>query len=171
MRPTQHPIILVVVMTLLVAGLAAAWLGFRKAEVERYYHQTFVMEDSSMEPTIAKDTELESDTRYETLQRGDVVVVSSPVDRQSLARRVIGLPGETIEFSNDQMTIMNNENPSGFVLEETYTQDTLARTRFSWTLKEDEYFVLSDNRSDGNDSSKFGPVPRSSILAKIIGPY
>ena len=94
--------------------------------------------------------------------RGDVVIIKSPPpppDR--LIKRIVGLPGDTVEIKGG--TVYINNHP----LEEPYT------TGFSSSLApvkmpEDHYFVLGDNRGRSNDSRfpGFGPVHRSNILGK-----
>ena len=164
----KKSVVVITIFSILIIGAIVAYIALSNFLTKSYYQQTFLMEDESMEPAIAKGDKLKSDRQYENLQRGDIVVVNSLIDNQPIVRRVIGLPHENVEFSSEKMTIRNSASPSGFVLAEPYIQGTPARTRFSWTLKENEYLVLADNRSESNDSSKFGPINSSRILAKIV---
>ncbi len=102
--------------------------------------------------------------------RGDVIIFRYPLDQtQFFIKRVIGLPGETIQIKNDQVTIYNQTHPEGFVLDEPYLdpgQQTLGDMRM--TLDDNEYFVMGDNRLQSSDSRRWGPVNRSLITGRAF---
>ncbi len=94
--------------------------------------------------------------------RGDVVIIESsspPQDR--LIKRIVGLPGDTIEINGG--TVYINDYP----IDEPYTSG-LSSSLAPVSVPEDHYFVLGDNRGRSNDSRfpGFGPVQRSDILGK-----
>jgi signal peptidase I len=102
------------------------------------------------------------------IQRGDLVVFWFPQDpSKSYIKRVIGLPGDTIEVDNGDVIV------NGQVLREDYVRDEY-RDRMSmsqYKVHEDEYFVLGDHRSSSNDSRAWGGVPRTHIYGKAVFVY
>ena len=100
--------------------------------------------------------------------RGDMVVFWYPGDpSKSYIKRVIGLPGDSVEVR--QGTVLVNGRP----LEEPYVLDEY-RDNFSssqYRVQEDEYFVLGDHRSSSNDSRSWGAVPRRYIYGKAVFVY
>jgi signal peptidase I len=164
----KKSVVVIVIFSILIIVFIVVYIALSNFFTKSYYQQTFLMEDEGMEPTIAKGDELKSDGQYENLQRGDIVVVASPVDQQPLVRRVVGLPNELVTFESGNLEIVNAASPEGFILDEPYVHGVSQKTKFATVLKDNEYLILSDNRADGNDSSLFGPVSSDRILAKII---
>lgn len=106
-------------------------------------------------------------------QRGDVVVFGLPQEpSRDLIKRVVGLPGEIIEISGPEpkVTITNDENPQGYVLEEPYlSQENLGgASNMKVTLGPDQYFVLGDNRKVSADSRLWGVLPRKYIVGRVL---
>jgi len=95
-------------------------------------------------------------------ERGDIIVFSLPADNgQDLIKRVIGLPGETVQVSDGSVTI------NGVKLQETYiAQDPLYFGE--WTVPEGSLFVLGDNRNDSRDSHQWGLLPLENVIGKSV---
>ncbi len=94
-------------------------------------------------------------------------VVQGPC--QSYIKRVIGLPGETVVIKTGSITIINEENPSGFKLTEDYIEPGITTLGdFSTKLSDNEFFVLGDNREPNasSDSREWGPLNRDFIIGK-----
>ncbi len=134
--------------------------------------QPFYVKGQSMEPNFYDHEYLFVDKltyRSSIPQRGDVIVLRFPRETSEFfIKRVIGLPGETVEVANGKVRIYNKEYENGFVLDEKLylTQDytTLTDTK---TLKDDEYYVMGDNRAASLDSRIFGPLQRSFIVGRV----
>ncbi len=108
---------------------------------------------------------------FRELARQDVVVFRYPKNpTQFFIKRVIGLPGEKVEIKNDQVIIYNKDNPDGFVLDESAYLPPSNKTigEMAITLKDDQYFVMGDNRLFSSDSRSWGPVPASDIIGKAV---
>jgi len=104
-------------------------------------------------------------------QRGDVIVFDLPQEGgRSLIKRVIGLPGETVVLKGASVSIVNDEHPQGFTLDEPYLNpDNLGgESNMRVTLKENEYFVLGDNRRVSADSRLWGTLPREQIVGRAF---
>ncbi len=127
-----------------------------------------------MEPSFQNGNYLiinEISYRFIPPERGEVVVFRFPEDpKQFFIKRVIGLPGETIEIRNNQVRILNEERPSGFVLDESEYLDPgeFTEGNLKIKLKKGEYFVLGDNRLHSSDSRRWGILPRDFIIGKVF---
>jgi len=145
--------------------IAAAVFALLRLTVQSY---TVVM--SSMEPTFQQgDCIMVSKMSYRSSgpQRGDIVVFDPPFDsRFPFIKRVIGLPGETVEIKDGEVSINGTplEEDSYIAAQPTYT---LSATE----VPENEYFVLGDNRNNSTDSSKGWTVPRDNIIGRAWFAY
>jgi signal peptidase I len=94
-------------------------------------------------------------------QRGDVVVFDPPVASEyPFIKRVIGLPGETVEVKDGKVLI------DGIPLEEEYIMAPPDYTMPATEVPDNEYFVLGDNRPNANDSHYGWTVARDNIIGK-----
>ena len=87
---------------------------------------------------------------FDEPQRGDIILFSYPVDeKQTYIKRVIGLPGETVEIRDGKIYIDGSSEP----LEEDYLKETWTWENDGYTFKVPEgcYFVLGDNRNESED--------------------
>ncbi|MCC6891779.1 MAG: signal peptidase I [Anaerolineae bacterium] len=101
-------------------------------------------------------------------QRGDIVVFEPAPFQETqdrLIKRLIGLPGETIEFREQSVYI------NGKLLEESYLNEP-CKSAFcpdeAWDLAADEYFMMGDNRNRSRDSRAFGPIKHQQIVGRAI---
>ncbi len=104
-------------------------------------------------------------------QRGDVVIFKYPDDESvKYVKRVIGLPGETVSFKDGDVYIDGN------LLEESYTREphsTMAVKESEYTVPENSYFVLGDNRKNSKDARFWTKtyVTKDKIVAKVLFRY
>lgn len=157
--------------------IAVVFMNFARV----FVFQAFKIPSESMEQTLVVGDHLivnkfvfgsdgDQDGRllpFEQIERGDVVVFRYPGDPDvDFVKRVIALPGETIEIANKGVWI------DGRRLEEPYLhrrdqQRILQRDDFGpLELMNDEFFVMGDNRDESNDSRYWGPVRRELIVGK-----
>jgi signal peptidase I len=134
--------------------------------------QPFLVSGSSMKPTFYDGEYLIVDELSYYLSapsRGQVVVFKYPYDRSKyFIKRIIGLPGETIDINNNKIVIKNTEHPEGFPLEENYITDTnWGDRKMSITLNTEEYFVMGDNRNASSDSREWGPLDGKFITGHV----
>ena len=97
--------------------------------------------------------------------RGEIVVAVLEDCERRILKRVVGLPGEQIAFS-DGMLLINGQK-----LEEPYLRGLppyLGLGNSCFTPGPDEYFLMGDNRAHSTDSRHYGPLSRSQIAARAI---
>ncbi len=132
----------------------------------------FIVDGASMEPTFESNQFLiVSRVNYllGSPQRGDVVVFHYPANpTNDYIKRVIGLPGDTVEI-RETWVYVNDQ-----ALDEPYIAQPCTRVACpddSWTLAADEYFMMGDNRNRSSDSRRFGPVQRRHIVGEVLLRY
>lgn len=132
--------------------------------------QPFYVKGASMEPNFYDHEYLIIDEltyRFRDPFRGEIIVFKYPRDpSQYFIKRVVGLPGETIEVTGGNIIVYNTEHPNGLVLEETYLEETTTG-KVRVTLGADEYYVLGDNRDSSLDSRSFGAITRGDVIGRV----
>lgn len=124
-----------------------------------------VVPSASMAPTIAAGDRVWTDKlfiRFSELERGDVVVFDPPFASElEYIKRVIGLPGETVEVKGGQVWV------NGRALDEPYAE--VADYRYGpVTVPPGYYLVLGDNRNVSYDSHRWGFLSRDRITARAV---
>lgn len=140
----------------------------------RYYLvQPFFVKGASMEENFHDGDYLlidEISYRLGEPQRGDVIVFRYPENQtQFFIKRIIGLPGETVEIKNNTVKIYNSQFSGGFTVKEDYlspSQETFGNIQVE--LGENEYYVLGDNRMQSSDSRSWGKLDKSLITGRAF---
>ncbi len=138
----------------------------------RYFlFQPFYVRGASMEPNFYDNEYLIIDEityRFSDPQRGDVIVISVPQKKSEfLIKRIIGLPDETIEITNNQVIIYSSGYLDGQVLKEDYLGEGIQTPgNKKVELGSNEYYVLGDNRPVSLDSRNFGSLSGDSIVGR-----
>jgi signal peptidase I len=120
--------------------------------------KTFNMSGSSMEPTLKQGDRVAGYPVWRDLQRGDIVVFTSPdSNKYTMISRIIGLPGETIEVEHGQVII------NGVPLNEPYIAEPPTYLLSSTIIPGNAFITFGDNRNHSFGSQNFGPVPLANI--------
>lgn len=120
----------------------------------------------SMEPALPLDSYITVvPVSLSALQRGDIIMYEQRYSEgRSHAKRLIGLPGETIEIRENAIYI------DGAVLDESYPVEPFRsfQSHEPITLADDEYYVLGDNRPNSSDSRRIGPISGDEIVGRVM---
>jgi signal peptidase I len=142
-----------------------------------YVIQAFPAPTQSMEPTVLVGDRIVVDKTayaFSEPKRGDIAFYISTEHPQTIfMKRIVGMPGETIEIRNRQVFV------NGKTIDEPYVQFLRPSTDGRFTngafngdsvaptlIPADAYFLLGDNRDNSNDSRFMGPVQRQQLLGK-----
>ncbi|MBI3573774.1 signal peptidase I [Candidatus Kaiserbacteria bacterium] len=135
--------------------------------------QPFIVHGASMEDTFNSGEYLIVDQltyRFEAPRRGDVIVMRYPKDPSVFfIKRIIGLPGETVEIRGADVVIHPAGEEKPFTLDESFLTPSRVRSEYAtYTLGEGQYFVMGDNRAESSDSRSWGPLPAKDIVGHAV---
>ncbi len=152
-----------------------------------YIAEPYLVDGRSMDPTFSTGDYLIVD-KFSYIkgdpERNSVIVFKFPYDnspkswiekilnkpsapKRNFIKRIIGLPGETVIVKDSTVTIINDENPKGFQLDQSYVTHE-SNGEFTRKLSEDEYFVMGDNRTESYDSRLWGALNKKYMLGKPL---
>ena len=124
----------------------------------------FRIEQVSMQPNLHEGEYVIVDKvsyGFRQPERGEIIVLKNPNPGQpDLIKRVIGLPGETIDVRGGQVHV------NGQPLTEPYIKQPMASDYPAKELQAGQYFVMGDNRNNSEDSRIFGARPASDIVGR-----
>jgi signal peptidase I len=136
-----------------------------------FLYQPVKVEGTSMAPLLSDQERIFINKfvyRFEPIQRGDVVVFWYPLDRtKSFIKRVIGLPGETVEIRQGAVSVNGQVVPEPYVPRQYEDLSDFGPVR----VPKDSYFVMGDHRISSNDSRVFGPVANRFIYGRAVFAY
>ncbi len=100
-------------------------------------------------------------------KRGDIIMFDAPNKENTIyIKRLIGLPGDTIKIKDNVLYINGEE------YKEDYVDSWYGNIgEYEYSLGDDEYFMMGDNRDHSNDSRAWGPISKDAMIAKAIFKY
>ena len=150
----------------LLCVLGAVWL------VITFVGQRTEVEGASMENTLHNGDNLIVDKlsyRFHDPERFDIIVFPFQFqDNTYYIKRIIGLPGETVQIMDDGSIYINGEKLEENYCMEVIKPETIGRAAEPIELGDDEYFVMGDNRNNSSDSrtEMVGNIKRENIIGK-----
>jgi signal peptidase I len=136
-----------------------------------FLYQPVKVEGTSMAPLLSDQERIFINKfvyRFEPIHRGDVVVFWYPLDTsKSFIKRVIGLPGDTIDIRAGELYVNGKHIAEPYVPPSYFDDSSYGPI----TIPSDQYFVMGDHRDSSNDSRIFGPVSRKYIYGKAVFAY
>lgn len=140
--------------------------------IQTFIGRTFIVIGNSMKPTFENGDYLIIDKlSYKTFKNPDrfeVIVFHPPYDNKVYyIKRIIGLPGETVSVTGNDVEISGKNGTNKFQLDEPY-RSTDGNKNTVVELGEDEYFVMGDNREVSSDSREWGKLKKSSISGRAF---
>jgi len=141
--------------------------------VRVFVAQPFIVHGASMEPTFETGEYLIVDQltyHFEAPKRGDVIIMRYPKDPSTFfIKRVIGLPGETVELAGTDVIIHPANGGAPFTLDESFLDPSRIENQYAtYTLTPDQYFVMGDNRVESSDSRSWGPLPKEDVVGRAM---
>lgn len=150
--------------------------------IRSFLFSNYVVDGQSMMPTLEDEDKLIVNRIGYTLgniDRFDVIVFHA-TEEDDYVKRVIGLPGDTVSYQNDQLFVNGEPLPEPYLDEFKAASDDLYLTG-DFTLEqlpggesqvpEDMYFVLGDNRRGSKDSRHIGFIPKENVVGEVSVRY
>lgn len=153
------------VKTIIVATAVMLFVRF-------FIIQPFVVKGSSMEPNFYEKDYLivdEVSYRFNDPKRGDIIVFTYKEGnkKEYLIKRIIGISGDTVIIKDGNISIRNKDGE--FILNEPYLPfDRQTQGEIFEEVKENNFFVLGDNRDVSLDSRYFGQINKNVITGKVL---
>lgn len=161
---TEHPLTEIVRFSLIAILIVIP--------IRMFIAQPFIVSGASMDDTFHSGEYLIVDQvsyYFDQPERGEVVVFKYPRDPSKFfIKRVVGVPGDTINIEGNTVTITNESHPEGFILDEPYIKSMRPGATVNETLGEHEYFVMGDNRDQSSDSRTWGVLQESFIVGRAF---
>jgi signal peptidase I len=160
------------ILETLDAGIFAALLSLL---IITFVVQAFYIPSGSMEPTLQIDDRIlvgKFSYRFGTVRRGDVIVFHYPLNPgKDFVKRVVALPGETIEL-RDGVVLINREPIKELYPTALASGDRACTSNYlAQKIPASNLFVLGDNRCNSEDSRFFGFVPFNNVVGKALLVY
>lgn len=135
--------------------------------IRTFVIQPFFIPSSSMEPTLKPGDRIIVNKfiyRFKNIQRGDIIVFKYPLDpSRDFIKRVIGLPGETVEI-RDSVLYINDKKVNQPFLPKGLKYGSYGPVQ----IPQGQYFMMGDNRNNSEDSRVWGFLPRDNVIGKAF---
>ena len=149
--------------------------------IQTFIAQPYQVQQQSMERTLEPGQYVLVDKltpRWDDYGRGDIVVFNPPktwtTENTPFIKRVIGLPGDTVEVKDDGLVYVNGvaiEEPYTYKNDEGVAEPTEVGDQTRWVVPEGELFVMGDHRQKSADSRVFGTIPIGNVIGRAFLRY
>jgi signal peptidase I len=143
---------------------------------QRFFFQVYKIPSSAMEPTLLTGDHIMVDKRARIPHRGDVIVFVFPPDpTKDFLKRVIGIPGDTVQIKAGRLYLDGQEVPDSHAHFEIAPQDRLKSSERDYfgplKIPPAKYFVMGDNRDRSYDSRYWGLVDEDQVKGRVLYIY
>ncbi|TYR79763.1 signal peptidase I [Priestia megaterium] len=147
--------------------------------IQHYFFQPYTVKGDSMNPTLQEGNRIIIN-KFSDYERFDLVVLHAPYSNDFLVKRIIGVPGEKIDYIDDQLYINNKQVDEPHLhkhlqhipVYERFTENfSTAEFSADGIIPEGFVLVLGDNRRISRDGRHFGLTPISSIVGEVNVKY
>lgn len=165
MKKIRKTILVTICSVLVIIGLLIPAIHYLNDSKEVEY----TVNGTSMEPTLSNEEKITVE-KYNfivpKLKRFDIVIFETTETK--VIKRIIGLPGEKVEYLEGNLLINGKKVEEKFLTDEIVTNNFNSANIGEYTIPDNHYFVIGDNRTSSIDSRKYGSIPKSSIIGKVI---
>jgi signal peptidase I len=150
--------------------------------IQTFVAQPYQVQQQSMERTLEPNEYVLVDKltpRWDAYSRGDIVVFNPPEtwtsDKTPFIKRVIGLPGDTVQVKDDGFVYVNDvrlDEPYTYANDAGINEPTeSAPDQTRWVVPDGQLFVMGDHRKRSADSRYFGPISTSDVIGRAFLRY
>lgn len=137
----------------------------------KFFFKTIEVQGISMNPTYYEGDKLLVQTKFKTIKRNDVIIYETKSDEEItyIIKRVIGIPGDTLYIDENNTVYVNNkpfDDTFGY-----FDDNEGYEPNITYTLGENEYFTLGDNRNHSIDSRSTGNINKERIIGTVLFRY
>jgi signal peptidase I len=142
--------------------------------IRTFVVQAFKIPTGSMRPTLIEGDRILVNKfiyKFKKPERGDIIVFLSPEDKKKdFIKRLVGLPGETVEISNGTILINGKAIDNDSIIKERYyyNRGDFGGEGQAVQVPDDAYYVLGDNSISSRDSRYWGFLPKKYLLGKAF---
>jgi len=136
--------------------------------------QLLIVTGDSMYPTLKNDEQIIGEKislNFKDPERGEIVIFKHPKQNILIIKRIVGIPGETIELVDGKIYIDNKLLEEPYLTNQNTKPGKYIKENIEYKIPENSYLLLGDNRLESADGREWGFLPRENITARAFIVY